>query len=134
LATGVVVAIVAASLTALFAAPTLKDPPPGPPMTAEQLRAALKDKGSITYADGLYRLAVGKVDGLDLLDLELRKVEGGKVVSKLTSPRARLVSVDLKAGTMRLLFSEMKVVTGDMEMEGWNQEYDFPAPRQGKRP
>jgi hypothetical protein len=121
------------SLALAVAAPGLKDPPARPSMTAEQIRAALKDKGSITYADGQYRLTA-KVDGLDLIDLELRKVEGGKAVYTLTSPRARIVSVDAKAGTMALLFDEMRVVRGDVEIEAKFQQNDFPAPRQGKRP
>ena len=124
----------AASLTALFAAPRLKDPPPGSPMTEEQIRAVLADKGSITYAEGMYRLTAAKIDGIDLIDLEFRKVEGGKVVYKLTSPLARIRSVDSTAGTMRLAFTEMKVVRGDDEIQAWGQEHDFPAPRQGKRP
>jgi hypothetical protein len=103
-------------------------------MTEEQVRAALRDRGSIIFADGLYRLTAGKVDGLDLIDLEFRKLKGGKVVCKLTSPRARILGVDAKAGTMRLYFGEMKVVTDDLEAEAWRQEHDLPAPRQGKRP
>jgi hypothetical protein len=124
----------AVSLAVVVAAPRPKDSPPGAPMTAEQIRAALKDKGSITYADGQYRLSVGRIDGTDLVDLEFRTIEDGKVVYQLTSPRALIVSVDSEAGTMRLRFGRMKVVRGEVEIEAVHQEHEFQAPRQGKRP
>jgi hypothetical protein len=58
-------------------------------MTQEQIRAALKDKGVITYGNGQYHL-VGKVDGLDLIELEFREMSVEKVVYKLISPRAKI--------------------------------------------
>src|SRR5262245_44449763 len=118
--------------TALVAAPGAKEPASGPTMTEEQIRAALKEKGKITYGNGQYHL-VGKVEGLDLIELEFREMSGEKVVYKLTSPQAGIVRVDAKAGTMRLLFDKVKIVRGDLEIEGNFQEYDLPAPRQTKQ-
>ena len=108
------------------------DQTPGPPMTVVQVRAALKDKGAISYGDGRYRLSARKVDGLDLIDLEFRQVKDGKVVCKIKSPRARVAGVDAKAGTMKVFFWEMKVSKGEDEAEYWSQEPDLPAPARGK--
>jgi hypothetical protein len=129
-------------LCLIAAGPAPADPDPaakwpadqttGPPKAEEQIRAALKDKGAITYAGGQYRLSARKVDGLDLIDLEFREVRGGKVVYRITSPRARVSAVDVKAGTFRLSFGEMKVVKGDDEIEARGQELDLPAPPRGK--
>ncbi|HKB39052.1 MAG TPA: hypothetical protein VKD72_21610 [Gemmataceae bacterium] len=130
----VTAAALACFLAVVIAAPRSKDLPPGVPMSAEQIRATLQDNGSITYADGTWRLSAAKVDGPDLADLELRKTVDGRVVYSLTSPQARIVAVDAGTGTMRLYFDRMKVVRGDEEIDAVHQELDFPAPRQGNRP
>jgi hypothetical protein len=116
----------------ILAAPDTKDPPPGPPMSEEQLLALLKEKGELTWANGDLRIKA-KVEGHDLIDVELEYRVKGEVDRTLKSPRMR-IKVDEKAKTLTIFCEELKIVGNGTEAELRKQEFELPAPRQGKRP
>jgi hypothetical protein len=126
-------AVGAVCLTAVFAAPGAKDPAPGPPMSDEQVRSTVQEKGELTWADGRYRLKAKKVEGKDLVDAELTIRDGEKVRTTITARTVR-VRVDRDKATMAVYIDEAEFTTPDGPGFMRNQEYDFPAPRQGKRP
>jgi hypothetical protein len=126
-------AVGAVCLTAVFAAPGAKDPAPGPPMSDEQVRPAVQETGELTWADGRYRLKAKKVEGKDLVDAELTIRDGEKVRTTITARTVR-VRVDRDKATMAVYIDEAEFTTPDGPGFMRNQEYDFPAPRQGKRP
>jgi hypothetical protein len=120
-------------LTAVFAAPKPKDSEPGPPMSDEQVRAVLADKGELTWADGQYRLKAKAVEGKNLVNIELAVTDKGKVVSTLTAPTVR-IRVNRDKETMTLFVEEGHVEKAGVTIDLRDQTLDVPAPRQGKRP
>ena len=101
-------------------------------MTDEEVRAALADTGELRWADGEYRLKVKKVDGKDLLDVELTVWNGPKLVSTLKAKLAR-VRMDREKETMKFYVDEGVFTKNDVEVLYRGQQWDLPAPRQGKR-
>jgi hypothetical protein len=126
-------AVGAAFLTAVVAAPGPKESEPGPPMSEDQVRSAALEKDGLTWADGKYRLKAKKADGKDLVEAELTVRDGGKVRSTVTARTVRVV-VDRDKATMTVFIDEAEFTTPDGPGFLRNQEFDLPAPRQGKRP
>jgi hypothetical protein len=121
-------------LSASLSAPLPKEPEPGPPMSVEQILAVLKDKGELTWSDGLHRLKVKKVDQLALIDFELQTFKDGKVVKTLKAKTGRIRLCE-DPTLIRLFFDEGTLVKkGEEEAELFNQDFELPAPRTGKRP
>jgi hypothetical protein len=117
---------------ALLANPAPKDPPPGPPLTEEQILDILKTKGELAWADDQYRLKVKKVDGLDLVDFELRYVNTEKKNLTLKGRTGR-IRIGRESAKLKLYFDEVTVLKDDVEATFYGAEWEFPAPREGKR-
>lgn len=117
---------------ALLANPAPKDPPPGPPLTEEQILEVLKTKGELAWADDQYRLKVKKVDGLDLVDFELRYVNTEKKNLTLRGRTGR-IRIERESAKLEFYFDEGTVLKGDVESTFYVAEWEFPAPREGKR-
>lgn len=102
-------------------------------MSEEQIREVINEKGELAWADGQFRLKVKKVEGRDLLYAELIVMEDGKVRSTV---KARLARVRVKPDQALLYFyvDEAEITTREWTVTVRSQEWDLPAPRQGKKP
>jgi hypothetical protein len=116
----------------LLANPAPKDPPPGPPLTEERILEVLKTKGELAWADDQYRLKVKKVNGLDLVDFELRYVNSEKKNLTLKGRTGR-IRIERESAKLKFYFDEGTVLKDDMEATFYGAEWEFPAPREGKR-
>jgi hypothetical protein len=121
-------------LPRLLGAPRPKDPPAGPPMSAEEFRDALKEKGELTWANGTLRIKVKKVEGPDLLDVTLLTIKDGKVVSTLTAPVVQIPLVDRETGNMFIRCHNATMLREDWEATFAVQEWEIPAARKGNKP
>ena len=101
-------------------------------MSVDQILAILRDKGEIAWSDGAYRLKVNKIDGLDLFGFELQTFEKGKVASTLTAKKGR-ITVGKDPKIIVLFYDEGTLVKKDFEADLFNQDFELPAPRTGKR-
>jgi hypothetical protein len=106
----------------------------GPPSERDQaaeakLLSLLKDKGSFIQPDGSYELTVEKVDGLDLLNLEVKWSKDGKVEKILKSPKRARVKIDRDATSMRIQVEECTVESEGIITEMKRQEFDLPLPQ-----
>jgi hypothetical protein len=116
---------------ALLANPGPKDPPPGPPLKEEQILESLKTKGELAWADDQYRLKVKNVDGLDLVEFELRFVDSERKSLTLKGRTGRL-KIDREKAKLLFYFDEGTVLKGKDEHMYFGQEWELPAPREGK--
>ena len=113
----------------LWGASDPKDSVGGQLLTTDQLLGVLKEKGELTWAGGEYRMMSRKVDGPDVLGLVLERREDGKVVFTLSAKTARLTA-DSKRQKLRVFFEEGEVDNKFGKSFLFDQEVDFPPPRQ----
>jgi hypothetical protein len=119
----------------LTAAPMPKEPPLAPPMSEEQILDVMKGKGELSWAEGQYRLRMKNVDGLDLVDFEFRFLDGERKTLTLKGRKGRIKMdrENMKLIFIFFIFDEGTVLKGEDEPIFYGQEWEFPAPREGKR-
>ncbi len=91
-----------------------------------QFRNMLAEKKSFTQADGTYEIAVEKIDGEDLINIEIREKDatGSLTVTKGTQARIRIdekhLNVQISEGSRETTLAKTEFV---------RQEFQLPRPQ-----
>lgn|SRR5262249_14101842 len=109
------------------------EPPPDRDEAESKLRSLLKEKGTFIQPDGSYELTTKKVDGLDLLNLEVKWSRDGKVYKVLKSTKRARVKIDRGATSMRIVVEECTIEGDNIQAVLENQEFELPLPQFEKK-